>query len=69
MLGQFVSETVKNFVEVGGKGALTGPASRGDWSTINRHRAALRRVSPDLLPAYEALLRLMLRLSGRQKQN
>jgi predicted short-subunit dehydrogenase-like oxidoreductase (DUF2520 family) len=65
MLGQFVTETVRNFVERGGRRTLTGPAVRGDWATINRHRAALRCAAPDLLPLYEALLRSMLVLAGK----
>jgi predicted short-subunit dehydrogenase-like oxidoreductase (DUF2520 family) len=66
MLGQFVCETVRNFVELGGSKALTGPAVRNDWTTIKRHRAALRRASPDLVPVYNALLRRMLLLVGKK---
>ncbi len=65
MLSRFVAETARNFAELGGRRALTGPASRGDWATIRGHLAALRADAPDLVPAYEALLRLMLRLAGR----
>jgi predicted short-subunit dehydrogenase-like oxidoreductase (DUF2520 family) len=65
MLGQFVTETVRNFVELGGRRALTGPAVRGDWATIKRHRAALRHAAPDVLPLYEAMLRSMLVLAGK----
>lgn len=66
MLGQFVEETVRNFVRLGGRRALTGPAVRGDWITIQRHLTALRRFSPDVVPAYTALVRAMLRLVGRR---
>ena len=66
MLGQFVTETVRNFVELGGSRALTGPAVRGDWATINRHRAALSHAARDVLPLYEALLRSMLVLAGKE---
>jgi predicted short-subunit dehydrogenase-like oxidoreductase (DUF2520 family) len=65
MLGLFVGETVRNFVELGARRALTGPASRGDWRTIRRHLQALRRESPKLIPVYKALLNDMLRLAGR----
>lgn len=65
MLSRFVAETARNFAELGGRRALTGPASRGDWPTIRGHLAALRAYAPDLVPAYQALLRLMLRLAGR----
>jgi predicted short-subunit dehydrogenase-like oxidoreductase (DUF2520 family) len=66
MLGRFVAETVRNFVELGGRRALTGPAARGDWSTLERHLAALRRASPEFVPVYIELVRAMLRLAGRQ---
>ena len=39
MLRQFVGETAKNFEDLGGRRALTGPAVRGDWATIRRHLA------------------------------
>jgi predicted short-subunit dehydrogenase-like oxidoreductase (DUF2520 family) len=66
MLGQFVEETVRNFVKLGGRRALTGPAVRGDWLTIQRHLRALRRSAPDIIPLYRALVRAMLRLTGRR---
>jgi predicted short-subunit dehydrogenase-like oxidoreductase (DUF2520 family) len=66
MLGRFVEETVRNFVRLGGRRALTGPAVRGDWPTIRRHLRALRRSSPDIIPLYLAHLRAMLRLTGRR---
>jgi predicted short-subunit dehydrogenase-like oxidoreductase (DUF2520 family) len=34
---------------------LTGPISRGDWSTIEAHLAALERDMPDVVPLYRAL--------------
>jgi predicted short-subunit dehydrogenase-like oxidoreductase (DUF2520 family) len=64
MLRQLVSETAGNFAGLGGRRALTGPAVRGDWTTIKRHRAALRSADPDVLPAYNTLLKAMLRLAG-----
>jgi len=66
MLGAFVSETVKNFVAFGGRRSLTGPASRGDWDVIRRHRQELRRRAPDLVPVYDSLLREMLHLAGKE---
>jgi predicted short-subunit dehydrogenase-like oxidoreductase (DUF2520 family) len=65
MLGQFVIETVKNFVELGGPRALTGPAVRGDWMTIRRHLTALRQAAPAFEPTYLSLLEAMLRLGGK----
>jgi predicted short-subunit dehydrogenase-like oxidoreductase (DUF2520 family) len=37
---------------------MTGPIPRGDWSTIEAHRAALASEAPDLVPVYEALLKV-----------
>lgn len=64
MLGNFVSETVRNFVEFGGRKSLTGPAVRGDWSTLEKHVTELQRFAPEVIPAYIELLNLMLRLAG-----
>lgn len=66
MLGQFVEETVRNFVRLGGRRALTGPVVRGDWLTIQRHLRALRRYSPDSIPLYRALVHALLRFTGRR---
>jgi predicted short-subunit dehydrogenase-like oxidoreductase (DUF2520 family) len=64
MLRQFVGETVKNFAEMGARQALTGPAVRGDWTTIRRHLAALRQSAPEFVPVYQSLLKAMLALAG-----
>lgn len=37
---------------------LTGPIERGDWETVERHRAAIAETAPHLLPAYDELARL-----------
>ena len=37
---------------------LTGPLQRGDWETVERHRAAIAEQAPELLEAYDALARL-----------
>ena len=34
---------------------LTGPATRGDWETIERHLEVIREHRPDLEPMYRAL--------------
>ena len=64
MLRQFVAETAKNFADLGGRRALTGPAVRGDWATIRRHLAALRESAPEFVPVYQSLLKAMLGLAG-----
>lgn len=40
---------------------LTGPIERGDWETVERHRAAIAAAAPHLLPAYDALAGLTAR--------
>ncbi len=54
-----VRGTVENVAALGPRAALTGPAARGDWDTVERHLAAL---DPDERPAYEAMVRLARRL-------
>ena len=63
MLRQFVAETAKNFADLGARRALTGPAVRGDWETIRRHRAALRRSAPEFESVYQSLLQAMVTLA------
>ena len=40
---------------------LTGPIERGDWETVDRHRAAIAEHAPELLEAYDALAALTAR--------
>jgi predicted short-subunit dehydrogenase-like oxidoreductase (DUF2520 family) len=54
-----VRATVDNVADLGPAAALTGPAARGDWETIERHLLAMH---PDEHPAYEALARAARRL-------
>ena len=54
LLAPLVLRTAANWAERGPE-ALTGPIARGDRDTIERHRAALADLAPELLPAYEAL--------------
>jgi predicted short-subunit dehydrogenase-like oxidoreductase (DUF2520 family) len=54
-----VRSTIDNVAELGPAAALTGPAARGDWATIDRHLDAL---PDDEREAYEALVRLARRL-------
>ena len=44
-----MARTIENGFE------LTGPIARGDWSTVEAHRAALRDRRPELVPLYDAL--------------
>ena len=34
---------------------LTGPVARGDWATVEAHRAAIHEAKPELDDVYEAL--------------
>jgi predicted short-subunit dehydrogenase-like oxidoreductase (DUF2520 family) len=54
-----VRATVQNVAELGPAAALTGPAARGDWITIERHLAAL---DPDERETYEVMARAARRL-------
>jgi predicted short-subunit dehydrogenase-like oxidoreductase (DUF2520 family) len=54
LLAPLVLRTAANWAERGPE-ALTGPVARGDRETIERHRAALAELAPELLPMYEAL--------------
>lgn len=65
MLQQIVAETARSFADLGPRRALTGPAVRGDWTTIHRHLAALRKSAPEFLPVYQSLLKAMLRLAEK----
>ena len=66
MLASFVEQTARNFATLGPRRALTGPAVRGDWTTIRRHIAALEQRSPETVSIYKPLVSEMLRLAGRR---
>lgn len=38
-----------------GPSALTGPIARGDTATVERHRAAVAQIAPELLAAWESM--------------
>ena len=54
-------QTVDNVAAVGARDALTGPVRRGDWSTVERHRAA---IGEDELAAYDVMVAQAERLVG-----
>jgi predicted short-subunit dehydrogenase-like oxidoreductase (DUF2520 family) len=45
---------------------LTGPISRGDWETVERHLEAIREARPDLAELYVALARATAEVAGQQ---
>ncbi|MDQ1437623.1 MAG: hypothetical protein QOK43_1252 [Acidimicrobiaceae bacterium] len=51
---RLVRATVDNVAKLGPAAALTGPVARGDWTTVERHIAALPE---DERPAYQAMVR------------
>jgi predicted short-subunit dehydrogenase-like oxidoreductase (DUF2520 family) len=56
--------TLDNVERLGVAAALTGPAVRGDASTIERNLAAVAEAAPDAVPAYVALARIALDLAS-----
>jgi predicted short-subunit dehydrogenase-like oxidoreductase (DUF2520 family) len=65
LLAPLVLRTAANWAE-GGADALTGPIARGDESTVDAHRAALRQAAPELVPMYEALAERTRALGGER---
>jgi predicted short-subunit dehydrogenase-like oxidoreductase (DUF2520 family) len=64
--------SLDNVERLGTAEALTGPAVRGDATTIERNLAALRAARPDAVAAYVVLCRAALELasgSGRLPQD
>ena len=56
--------SLDNVERLGPGEALTGPAVRGDATTIDRNLAALRTARPDVVPAYVELCRAALELAS-----
>lgn len=54
LLAPLVLRTAANWAERGGD-ALTGPITRGDEDTVNRHLEAIDELAPELRDAYTAL--------------
>jgi predicted short-subunit dehydrogenase-like oxidoreductase (DUF2520 family) len=59
-----VRGTIDNVAELGPAAALTGPAARGDWETIERHLAAIDDVEHDAYLAMVALARRLVAAPG-----
>lgn len=64
-LAPLVRATVDNWADLGPRRALTGPVARGDWETVDRHRAAVAAADPALLPLFEALVERTHALAAR----
>lgn len=52
--GGLIEQTLGNARALGIRAALTGPMTRGDVGTLQRHLDAMRRLAPDALPLYAA---------------
>src|ERR1700691_6100233 len=61
-----VRQTLDNFESVGPLAAWTGPLSREDFSTIERHAKALADFQPQYLEAYKTLSRLTVEVLAAQ---
>lgn len=55
-LGPVARASLENWLQLGGKDALTGPVSRSDTVTVARQRAAVAEAASDLLPLWDALV-------------
>jgi len=64
LLAPLVRAAVENWVRLGAAAALTGPVARGDAATVARQRAAVEERTPDLLPAFDALVDATRNLAG-----
>ena len=62
-----VRATVENWAELGPQRSLTGPVARGDWETVDRHRAAVADADPSLAPLFEALVERTHALATRRE--
>jgi predicted short-subunit dehydrogenase-like oxidoreductase (DUF2520 family) len=51
-------QVLENFERLGPRAAWTGPLSRGDYSVVAAHIAAMKDLPPEIAQAYEALNRL-----------
>ncbi len=52
--GPLIEQTLGNARALGIRAALTGPITRGDIGTLERHLATLATDAPDVLPLYRA---------------
>ncbi len=64
-----IEGSVSNVAKMGPAAALTGPAARGDFGTIERHRAALGEHLDDELDAYDAMVELAVKLAAQRQDS
>jgi predicted short-subunit dehydrogenase-like oxidoreductase (DUF2520 family) len=63
LLAPLVLRTAANWSEHGAD-ALTGPIARGDEATVDRHRAAIAELAPELEELYEVMVKRTRALSS-----
>lgn len=68
VLAPLVRRSLENWIRDGAS-ALTGPIARGDDSTVERHREALLRSEPALLPLYDAMTERTRSVAATGKQH
>jgi predicted short-subunit dehydrogenase-like oxidoreductase (DUF2520 family) len=62
-------QTLENFQRLGANAAWTGPLARGDFATVKKHEAALRKFPREYVQAYQALSKLALQvLAGENRE-
>ncbi|RCX10375.1 putative short-subunit dehydrogenase-like oxidoreductase (DUF2520 family) [Anaerobacterium chartisolvens] len=61
-----LEKTVKNIEDLGSMAALTGPVSRGDWGTVQRHIDAMQKSLPDISRIYRVLGELTLDMAVKR---
>lgn len=61
-------QTLQNFERLGPSASWTGPISRGDYATVARHVAALRRFPHEYSAAYKTLSRLVVSELARNRR-
>lgn len=66
LLRPLVEAAVRNTMELGPTGALTGPIARGDAETVRHHLEALKPVDEEVSELYRALGRRALALARRK---
>jgi predicted short-subunit dehydrogenase-like oxidoreductase (DUF2520 family) len=65
LLAPLVLRTAANWSELGAA-ALTGPIARGDEATVDRHRAAIAELAPELEKMYEAMVERTKAVAGSE---
>ncbi|MCL5289146.1 MAG: DUF2520 domain-containing protein [Acidobacteria bacterium] len=61
-LARMARQVLDNLETLGPRASWTGPISRGDFSTIAKHMAALKKVAPEFRAAHAAMLLLSARV-------